>query len=140
MLLSKRELKSMWQEIESKRAKGICTAKYCGKPPVGRDRLCAKHRKRLQKINNPLSYTFNALKNNAKRRNKKFTLSLEEFKEFCEETNYLELKGQSPKDMTIDRINHRLGYSKDNIQIMSLSENSTKGNYERWSPEGPDPF
>jgi hypothetical protein len=36
--------------------------------------------------------------------------------------------------MSIDRIDHTKGYSRDNIQIMGYSENSSKGAYEKDLP------
>lgn len=79
----------------------------------------------------PESYTYSLLKSNAKRRGKEFTLTLEEFKTFCQETGYLQGKGKKKKSMSIDRIDHTKGYSIDNIQILSLSENGIKGNHEK---------
>ncbi len=119
--------------IESKKEKGLCCAYRCKNKAAPRDKFCYKHRKRYQKLHNPLTYVFGFLKNNAKRRNKSFELTKEEFKQFCEETNYLELRGTSGKSASIDRIDPNKGYSIDNIQVLSLSENAKKqhtDNYE----------
>lgn len=72
-------------------------------------------------------YTYNILHQNAKRRGKEFKLTLEEFKTFCDETNYIELKGETKKSDSIDRIDPRKGYEIGNIQVLSLQANSSKG-------------
>jgi len=118
------------REIRNKLKKGLCVAAYCSNKHLSNDRFCAKHRKQYQKIHNPVSYTFNYLKQNAKRRGKDFTLTLKQFKQFCDETNYIELKGKAGDAMSIDRIDNTKGYSYDNIQMISLSDNSKKSNYE----------
>lgn len=92
----------------------------------GKFRFCYKHHRQHQKINNPLRYWFDVLRQNARRRNIFFGLVIGEFKEFCEETHYLELKGKSAGDCTIDRIRNELGYVKGNLQILTLSQNSRK--------------
>jgi len=76
---------------------------------------------------NPLGYTYSRLKQNAKRRRKTFTLTLEQFGQFCTETNYLELKGKQGSNLSIDRINNGKGYEVGNLQVLTLSANSRKG-------------
>jgi hypothetical protein len=115
----------MFKIIENKHPK-ICCAYRCKNNKVNTDRFCSKHRKRWQKETNPESYFFNLLKSNAKRRQKDFQLTLEEFKQFCLETNYLELKGKTAKSASIDRIRSHEGYHINNIQVLSLSNNSKK--------------
>lgn len=118
------------REIDSKRAKGICVAHGCSNPPGTRDRFCWKHRKRYKKEHNPISYTYQILKGNARRRGKVFNLTIDQFRIFCEKTNYLALKGRSSSSASIDRIDPSKGYEADNIQILSLSDNSKKGDYK----------
>lgn len=121
-------------EIESKRSKGLCVAFRCSNTNVGSDKFCSKHRKRQQKKNNLVAYTFNLLKSNAKRRGKFFDLTLDQFKTFCKETGYLVLKGKKCESASIDRIDHSLGYSIDNLQVLSLRDNGTKGQQEGQAP------
>jgi hypothetical protein len=103
-----------------------CVTKGCRKITPKNYPHCAKCRKRKQKQKNPVKYFFNVLKQNAKRRGKYFDLTLEEFRVFCEKTNYLELKGKSGMAATIDRINNELGYTANNIQILSHFDNTSK--------------
>lgn len=104
----------------------LCQAYRCKEKKAPHKKFCNKHHARYQKQTNPTGYHYNLLKQNAKRRGKDFSLTLEEFREFCRETNYIELKGKHSKDMSIDRIDSSKGYEKNNIQIMSLGENVRK--------------
>ena len=74
---------------------------------------------------------FGNLRENAKRRGLEFSLTLDDFKAFSDATGYLEGRGTSKLSLSIDRIDARLGYRLDNIRVLTLSENATKGNQER---------
>jgi hypothetical protein len=65
--------------------------------------------------------------NNAKRRGKVFTLTLEEFEKFCQETDYIAKKGVKKKSLTIDRERNEEGYTVDNIRALPNDENARKG-------------
>lgn len=71
----------------------------------------------------PLKYLFDNLKNNAKRRGKDFTLTLDEFKDFAIKSGYSELHGREADCLSVDRKNPLLGYSKDNIRVITVSDN-----------------
>jgi len=81
---------------------------------------------KIYKQRHPEEYFYNVLRSNAKRRGKEFTLTIEEFKQFCKDTNYLNLKGKNGNDFSIDRKESWLGYSHDNIQLKTLSDNVKK--------------
>lgn len=68
------------------------------------------------------------MRQNARYRKKGFNLTIDEFRIFCEKTDYLQLKGRGGGNITIDRKDNRKGYSFDNIQVLTLSQNSRK----RW--------
>lgn len=122
--------------------KGICQAHGClnGSRPGG-DRFCAKHRKRYLKNRDPERYTYQALRSNAKRRGKEFLITLKEFREWCKETKYMELKGRSKLKASIDRIDPSRGYEKGNLQILTLQENGRKGFEEKGHGGDPEvPF
>ena len=87
---------------------------------------CSKCRGFRYRRNHPLKTTHQILKDNAKRRGVYFNLTLQEFKEFCERTNYLEHKGRLGDDMTIDRIDPTKGYIAGNLQVLTRRENSKK--------------
>lgn len=113
-----------------RKPKHKCITKWCRNGKAQNKNYCYKCRSRRQKEINPIGYYYNALRKNARRRKKEFNLTGEEFKKFCEETNYIELKGRSMKAMCIDRKDHTKGYSADNIQILGSLENSSKGYHE----------
>lgn len=104
----------------------LCVAYACKNNKSKYDRFCSKHSKRFQKFKNPVKYTFNNKKNRAKQRGIEWGLSLEEFTEFCEENNYMELKGRRAESMSIDRKDPKIGYFKGNLQPLSLSDNTKK--------------
>lgn len=109
-----------------------CITPYC-RNERAKDRLvCHKCHAKWYKENHPEAYFFNALRNNAKRRGKEFNLTLKEFKQFCADTGYMETKGKNGNDMSIDRIKVAEGYSIDNIQLLSLSDNTSKRNNEEY--------
>ncbi len=114
-------------KIAEKKDKAICPAYHCKKKKADKKRFCHRHHAVQQKANNEGGYVFNLLKQNAKRRGKDFTLTLDEFRRFCAETRYLENRGRNKRGFSIDRIDNALGYSLDNIQILTTSQNSKKG-------------
>lgn len=113
---------------------GLCQAHGCGNKRTERDNLCPKHRHRYNKENNPENYTYHLLKANARRRGHSCSLTLEEFKEFCKDTGYMDLKGRRPLSASIDRIDPNKGYEKGNIQIMSLRDNAVKQHTDKDCP------
>lgn len=106
--------------------KSKCLTKNCRNVPAKRcqSKRCSRCKTREHKEKNPYAYFLNRLRNNAKRRGHECTLTVEEFKAFCEETGYLETRGRMSGCMSIDRINQDEGYHFDNIQIMEVGENS----------------
>lgn len=59
---------------------------------------------------------------------KEFKLTFEEFKKFAIETNYIQGKGKNKTSYHIDRIDETKGYTIDNIQVLTNSENVKKYN------------
>jgi hypothetical protein len=106
---------------------GRCAEKYCKRKTNG-TKICSTCRSRKSRQKNPVKYCYNNLKHNAKRRGIEFALTLEEFIQFCHETNYLAGKGRTKASYSIDRIDNNKGYTLDNIRVITLSENSKKGN------------
>ena len=102
-----------------------CTTKYCRNERAKHRTVCWKCRAKKWKAKNPEAYHFNALRNNARRRGKEFDLTLEQFKEFCEKTNYMERKGKSGAALTIDRIVSTKGYTAGNLRVLSHYDNTS---------------
>jgi hypothetical protein len=70
---------------------------------------------------------YKALRDNAKRRGKEFTLTFDQFKEFCYQTDYIAGRGRTKESYSIDRIDNQLGYTADNIRVMTVADNARKG-------------
>lgn len=102
-----------------------CITKFCRKT-ANAGRYCYSCAKRRYAKKNPVKYAYQVLRNNAKRRNKVFTLTFDEFKEFCYKYDYLAGRGKKKESYSIDRIDNTKGYTRDNIQVLTLSENSRK--------------
>jgi hypothetical protein len=88
---------------------------------------CWKCRSHKLRERHPATYVLNAIRQRAKARKIPFTITLNEFKKFCEDTRYLELRGRDPNSLTIDRIDHDKGYHIWNIQVKSFYENCVAG-------------
>lgn len=124
----------MRRTLEHKRKKNLCISAYCRNTPEKGRKICSKCRKRLYKERHPERYTFTYVKNNARRRGKRWELTMEQFIDFLNETGYLFGKGRKADKLSIDRIDHRKGYSADNIQVLTVSANAIKGNMEKNCP------
>lgn len=99
-----------------------CQSKFAA---PGRN-ICYSCKQARYKRANPVKYAYRKLRANASRRGKRFELTLDEFREFCQKTKYLVGKGRSKESYHIDRINPSRGYTKDNIQVLTNSENIKK--------------
>lgn len=89
--------------------------------------VCWKCKSKRLKERHPATYVLNALRVAARRRRIPCTLTLAQFEDWCEQTGYLQNRGQEPTSATIDRINHNEGYHIWNIKVLNHLENSTNG-------------
>lgn len=80
----------------------------------------------MQKQKDPVKYCFIQLRENAKKRGKEFTLTLDFFRKFCHDTDYIQNRGRTSESFSIDRIDNDKGYTADNIQVLSYGQNSRK--------------
>lgn len=74
---------------------------------------------------------YHSLKSKAKHRGRVFELTFSEWCLWCEETGYMELKGQGAEDMTIDCHEPSLGYTYNNMRMISQHDNVLKGQAEK---------
>ena len=81
-------------------------------------------RNRNWRERHPITYTFAKIRNRARERGHAFTLTIDEFREFVAKTDYMEKKGKTALSLSINRIRNDEGYHKDNINAVTLSENS----------------
>jgi hypothetical protein len=111
-----------------KEEKKYCCAYRCFNEPAPKKcGLCHKHYWRLQKERHPLSVRYNNFKSKAKQRGIAVEITLEEFKEFCHRTGYCIVKGRRGKNATIERPDPLRGYTVDNMELLTFSDNSRKG-------------
>lgn len=101
-----------------------CATKGCKNEAAKHRKICEKCKNRLYRENHPLHYHYLDFRKRAKRRGKEFTLTENEFKQFCDLTNYLQEKGIYKDNCSIDRIDPTKGYSFDNIRKVTVSVNS----------------
>lgn len=105
-----------------------CATKFClgHTTKSGRSRYCSKCRSIRWRDKFPLHYSFKNLRVRAKQRGKEFTLTRDEYVCFAVKTDYAKMKGKTSLSLSLDRIDDSRGYSKDNIQAITLRENSRK--------------
>jgi len=101
-----------------------CLTKGCKNETPKYRKICWKCKNRIYRENHPLHYEYLELRKRARRRGKGFTLTEDEFKQFCEMTNYLQEKGIYKDNCSVDRIDSTKGYSFDNIRKVTVSVNS----------------
>jgi len=109
----------------AKNKKRCITTRCTNRPQKGR-LTCATCTRKKWRVQNPEKYAFFNLKYNAKRRGKIFTLTFSEFVEFAHATNYIAGRGKTAESLSIDCIIPELGYTRNNIQALSLSDNGRK--------------
>jgi hypothetical protein len=107
-----------------------------GRKVQRKENYCTKCKGRKNRNRNELMTVYHSIKSNAKYRGIEFSLTIEDFKEFCADTNYLALRGRGAYDLTIDRIKSELGYVKGNIQALLHWQNDTKGAKEKRERKG----
>ncbi len=110
--------------------RGTCASSRCLKKVDG-TAFCSMHSKRQYKSRHPLRYKFSYLKNNARRRGIDWELSFQDFARLASQNGYDRQCGKMGDSLSIDRIDNRRGYAHDNVQFITLSENSRKGCAER---------
>lgn len=110
---------------------GYCKVRWCSRRVAKHRTVCYTCRSIQGRIQNPFSYAYRQLRQNARRRAIPFDLTKEEFASFCDKTGYLFRRGQAADSLTIDRIRVTEGYHKDNIQVLTKTENVFKGHRER---------
>jgi hypothetical protein len=120
--------------IPEKKGTGYCCVKFCrgkAKKKSHNGNFCRRCRDRRYALSNPVSYAWDKLRYSAKRRSIPFSLTIEEFRVFCEETGYIQQKGKTSTCLSIDRVDATKGYSIGNIQTLTQSENGRKAHVDK---------
>lgn len=107
--------------------KTVCKTRYC-KNPANHGRHCKTCISRRYRTRNPVRAAYNALKQNATRREIIFTITYEYFAQWCRRSDYMAGKGRTKESYTIDREKNELGYVPGNLQVLTNSQNARKGN------------
>lgn len=119
-----------------------CAAPHCRHQTRRKNRLCSRCMMRAWRAANPMKAAYAHLKHNAKRRGKEFSLTSEQFAEWWK-LNMLAMfpRGQNGDAISVDRIDQSRGYSLDNIQALTVSENSRKWHHrDKMKAENATPF
>lgn len=103
-----------------------CATESCFNEAAKDRTVCLTCRDKVWRLRHPVEYVYKNLKHNAKRRGKVFTITLEDFREFISDTDYMTRRGRKRRDLTIDRVINELGYEKGNLKIITKSRNSRK--------------
>ena len=132
-----------------------CLAHQCRHiRPIDGSKYCAKCRKRLSRMNNPISSRYTMIKQRCQRsradhlkitgeilRKHDFTISTQDFFQVFYDSPWFEEILIQPflpfsERVTVDRIDHVYGYEEGNVQLLRGTENFIKGVAEQHG----DPF
>lgn len=108
-------------------ARGKCIVYNCRRVAGKGRSVCNTCRDRQWRARHPEHHLWKNLKRSAKARGIAFDLTVEEFTAFCVEHNFVARVGRGPEDDTIDRRDPTLGYTKDNLRILTFKENTDLG-------------
>ncbi len=125
---------SPWDYITpaTPRSSTICATRFCRRQRSScRSKICNTCKSRLLRANKPVWAAFKAARDNAKRRGKVFDLTLEQYDKFVRANGYMDGKGRCSGCLHIDRIDALLGYTIDNITILTAEENSAKAHADK---------
>lgn len=115
------------ETAERKRRTGRCVVLFCRRKPRTGGGMCNTCRDRLWRARHPEHHIWKNLRVSARRRGITFSLTLTEFKAFCQESDFAARCGKEPSALTVDRIDPAQGYSAGNIRPLSHQENSLLG-------------
>ena len=110
----------------------MCMVKGCRNEVGRKDKfsLCHKHYQYRWRMVNRKRSAYTTLRDHAKQRGLKFTISYDYFLGVTDALGYWSGEGVP----TIDRVDPTRGYEPGNITVISMSENVAKGNRERHLP------
>lgn len=112
-----------------KKKKGIyCCAYNCKNKPVKKKGgLCHKHYHRRNRERDPVAQRYMQFRSKSKSRRIENSVTLNQFRKFCIDNDYIVVKGRRGKNATIDRRCNTHGYHIWNMQVLSHRDNSIKG-------------
>lgn len=115
--------------ISKKQAGKLCCAYACNNMPIKKKGgLCSKHYARKIRVVDPIQSRYNQFCSNATKRGKENSITIDEFRSFCDRTGYIKEKGKRGQNATIDRRCNVHGYHLWNIRLITNKANASKGN------------
>lgn len=117
-----------------RKSRELCSTKYCRGVRAKCRKVCHKCHQRKWRLNHPERSAYAAIRDHAKARKIKFLLTFDEFIDVVSGTEYIDKKGTKKHCLQIDRIKADMPYSRDNVCVITCSENSIKGNHEKLNP------
>jgi len=104
-----------------------CRTKYCRGRTAKRHHspFCPACQARRWKEKHPVSYYYHKLKTSARRRGKLFTLTKDKFAELWH-AGMSANHGRTKFCLSVNRIKDHLGYTDDNVELLTVSENSRR--------------
>ena len=127
-------------ETKKKQGRFCCAFNCTNEPIVKKGGLCHKHYRRKLRIEDPVQVRYADFKQNALKRNKDFSITIKQFRDFCQRENYIIKKGQRGQNATIDRIKNKYGYHIWNIQKITNKANAKKGTSDGYVEREDLPF
>ncbi len=114
-----------------------CATKFCRGIATknGHSPYCSCCRSRRWREKFPLHASYKQLRNDAKRRQKEFSLTRQQYIEFARRTGYDELKGRGATFLSIDRRDPSKGYTESNIRALTVRANSARVHYVTRLPQ-----
>lgn len=110
-----------------KAARGKCIYFNCRRLAAANRHVCNTCRDRAWRALHPEHHLWNNLKKSARKRGVDFTLTVEEFTEWCRENNFVARVGLAADAASVDRRDPSLGYSKGNLRVLTNEENARLG-------------
>ena len=103
-----------------------CQVRWCRNESAPNRKICYTCKSWDYIKRNPELMVWHWIKKSAKRRGIKFDLDKLLFIEWLKRNNYVPLAGRKGNQISIDRIIPELGYTINNIQLLTKSENTKK--------------
>jgi hypothetical protein len=122
-----REWKPLAADTEARKRKaGLCARYGCLSKAGCHKKYCPKHHHQALKRRDPISYIYSHRKQRAKARGHEWTLTLENFRDWCQWNGYHLKAGRTAESASIDRKLNQYGYHVWNIDCIPLGANAAK--------------
>jgi hypothetical protein len=111
----------------AKMAKGRCCLQNCTTKAGNRKVYCERHAHAIRKVFDPVGYIYSHRKQRAKQRGHEWSITLDNWRDWCAFNRYHELTGRTAASMSIERKDSAHGYHIWNIATLTLGQNAAKG-------------